>query len=117
MKRHCGGRGTLPRPLNARRFNADTPCVKGELRCYDCDSPAPHLQGFTNAMVQARRRRGLRGGSHRGGPRLLRDPQHKSRLDIARVSGIIAALWLLYFSLSKTMFFDKGGSRPAGLER
>ena len=27
-------------PLNARRFNTDTPCVKGELRCYDCDSPA-----------------------------------------------------------------------------
>ncbi len=27
-------------PLNARRFQTDTPCVKGELRCYDCDSPA-----------------------------------------------------------------------------
>lgn len=23
-------------PLNARRFNKDTPCTKGELRCYDC---------------------------------------------------------------------------------
>ena len=27
-------------PLNARRLNMDTPCVKGELRCYDCESPA-----------------------------------------------------------------------------
>lgn len=26
-------------PLNARRFNVDTPCVKGDLRCYDCSSP------------------------------------------------------------------------------
>jgi len=27
-------------PLNARRFNAATPCAKGELRCHDCSSPA-----------------------------------------------------------------------------
>ena len=26
-------------PLNARRFGKNTPCVKGELRCYDCKSP------------------------------------------------------------------------------
>ena len=26
-------------PLNARRFGKNTPCVKGELRCYDCRSP------------------------------------------------------------------------------
>lgn len=26
-------------PLNARRLNRNTPCVKGELRCYDCKSP------------------------------------------------------------------------------
>ena len=26
-------------PLNARRFGRNTPCVKGELRCYDCKSP------------------------------------------------------------------------------
>ena len=26
-------------PLNARRLNKNTPCVKGELRCYDCKSP------------------------------------------------------------------------------
>ena len=26
-------------PLNARRFGKDTPCVKGELKCYDCRSP------------------------------------------------------------------------------
>lgn len=26
-------------PLNARRFNKNTPCAKGELRCYDCSSP------------------------------------------------------------------------------
>ena len=25
-------------PLNARRFGKDTPCVKGELKCYDCRS-------------------------------------------------------------------------------
>lgn len=25
-------------PLNARRFNKNTPCVKGELKCYDCSS-------------------------------------------------------------------------------
>lgn len=25
-------------PLNARRLNRNTPCVKGELRCYDCES-------------------------------------------------------------------------------
>lgn len=25
-------------PLNARRFGKDTPCVTGELRCYDCRS-------------------------------------------------------------------------------
>ena len=26
-------------PLNARRFNRNTPCVKGELKCHDCSSP------------------------------------------------------------------------------
>ena len=26
-------------PLNARRLNKNTPCVKGELKCYDCKSP------------------------------------------------------------------------------
>lgn len=26
-------------PLNARRLNRNTPCVKGELKCYDCKSP------------------------------------------------------------------------------
>ena len=26
-------------PLNARRLNKNTPCVNGELRCYDCKSP------------------------------------------------------------------------------
>ena len=26
-------------PLNARRLGSNTPCVKGELRCYDCKSP------------------------------------------------------------------------------
>ncbi len=26
-------------PLNARRLNSDTPCVKGEMRCHDCKSP------------------------------------------------------------------------------
>ena len=26
-------------PLNARRLNRETPCVKNELKCYDCNSP------------------------------------------------------------------------------
>lgn len=26
-------------PLNARRFNMNTPCTKGELKCHDCSSP------------------------------------------------------------------------------
>ncbi|MGI5979708.1 MAG: lactate utilization protein [Oscillospiraceae bacterium] len=26
-------------PLNARRLKRNTPCVKGNLRCYDCNSP------------------------------------------------------------------------------
>ncbi|MBE7036671.1 MAG: lactate utilization protein [Ruminococcaceae bacterium] len=26
-------------PLNARRLNKNTPCAKGELRCYNCKSP------------------------------------------------------------------------------
>jgi len=26
-------------PLNARRLNKNTPCAKGELKCYDCKSP------------------------------------------------------------------------------
>ena len=34
-------------PLNARRFNVDTPCVKGDLRCYDCSSPARICRGLS----------------------------------------------------------------------
>lgn len=34
-------------PLNARRFNVDTPCVKGDLRCYDCASPARICRGLS----------------------------------------------------------------------
>lgn len=33
-------------PKNARRFNADTPCVKGELKCYDCRSAARICRGM-----------------------------------------------------------------------
>lgn len=33
-------------PLNARRLNRDTPCVKGELRCYDCKSPDRICRGL-----------------------------------------------------------------------
>jgi len=33
-------------PLNARRFNKNTPCVKGELKCYDCDSPDRICRGL-----------------------------------------------------------------------
>ncbi|HEX9062236.1 MAG TPA: lactate utilization protein [Clostridia bacterium] len=33
-------------PLNARRFNKNTPCVKGELKCYDCQSPDRICRGL-----------------------------------------------------------------------
>lgn len=33
-------------PLNARRLNRNTPCVKGELRCYDCNSPERICNGL-----------------------------------------------------------------------
>ena len=33
-------------PLNARRLNKDTPCVKGELKCYDCKSPDRICKGL-----------------------------------------------------------------------
>ncbi len=34
-------------PLNARRLNVDTPCVRGELKCYDCSSPDRICRGLT----------------------------------------------------------------------
>ena len=34
-------------PLNSRKYDLDTPCVKGEMRCYDCSSP----QRICNAEV------------------------------------------------------------------
>lgn len=33
-------------PLNARRLNKNTPCVKGELKCYDCKSPDRICRGL-----------------------------------------------------------------------
>ena len=33
-------------PLNARRFNKNTPCVNGELRCYNCSSPDRICRGL-----------------------------------------------------------------------
>jgi Uncharacterized conserved protein containing a ferredoxin-like domain len=33
-------------PLNARRLNKNTPCVKGELKCYDCSSPERICRGL-----------------------------------------------------------------------
>ena len=33
-------------PLNARRLNKNTPCVKGELKCYDCKSPDRICKGL-----------------------------------------------------------------------
>ena len=33
-------------PLNARRLNRNTPCVKGELKCYDCNSPERICRGL-----------------------------------------------------------------------
>ncbi|NLC73159.1 MAG: LUD domain-containing protein [Ruminococcaceae bacterium] len=37
-------------PLNARRFNLDTPCVTGELKCYDCRSEKRICRGMTIQM-------------------------------------------------------------------
>lgn len=33
-------------PLNARRFKKNTPCSKGELMCYDCNSPDRICRGL-----------------------------------------------------------------------
>lgn len=33
-------------PLNARRFKKNTPCSKGELKCYDCKSPDRICRGL-----------------------------------------------------------------------
>ena len=33
-------------PLNARRLNKNTPCVKGEMKCYDCKSPDRICRGL-----------------------------------------------------------------------
>jgi Uncharacterized conserved protein containing a ferredoxin-like domain len=33
-------------PLNARRLKANTPCAVGELKCYDCSSPARLCKGL-----------------------------------------------------------------------
>jgi hypothetical protein len=33
-------------PLNARRLNKNTPCAKGELKCYDCKSPDRICRGL-----------------------------------------------------------------------
>ena len=37
-------------PLNARRFGKDTPCVKGELKCYDCRSADRICRGVSMLM-------------------------------------------------------------------
>lgn len=34
-------------PKNARRFNVNTPCVKGEMKCYDCQSPERICRALT----------------------------------------------------------------------
>lgn len=34
-------------PLNARRLNRETPCVKNELKCYDCNSPQRICNGLS----------------------------------------------------------------------
>jgi len=41
-------------PLNARRLGIKTPCVGGELKCYDCKSP----ERICNAMVTTMRKPG-----------------------------------------------------------
>lgn len=38
-------------PLRARSFNKNTPCVKGELRCYDCRSPERICRGMSILMA------------------------------------------------------------------
>ena len=37
-------------PKNARRFGKNTPCVTGELRCYDCRSPERICRGVSMLM-------------------------------------------------------------------
>lgn len=37
-------------PLNARRFGVDTPCCKGELKCWDCKSPKRICRGMEIIM-------------------------------------------------------------------
>ncbi len=37
-------------PLNARRFGKKTPCVTGELKCYDCRSPERICRGASVLM-------------------------------------------------------------------
>lgn len=37
-------------PMRARSFGVDTPCVKGELRCYDCRSAARICRGMSILM-------------------------------------------------------------------
>lgn len=37
-------------PKNARRFGKKTPCVTGELRCYDCSSPERICRGISVLM-------------------------------------------------------------------
>ena len=39
-------------PLNARRFGKNTPCVKGELRCYDCKSPERICRALVTVWVK-----------------------------------------------------------------
>lgn len=33
-------------PMNARRYNLDTPCATGEMRCYDCNHPQRICRGM-----------------------------------------------------------------------
>ena len=37
-------------PKNARRFGKNTPCVTGELKCYDCRSPERICRGVSMLM-------------------------------------------------------------------
>lgn len=38
-------------PLNARRFGTNTPCGKGELKCWDCRSPERICRGMEITMA------------------------------------------------------------------
>jgi hypothetical protein len=54
LKRRSGRARNIESP-ECQGFQTDTPCVKGELRCYDCDRPRADLQGPSRILAEAER--------------------------------------------------------------